>query len=78
MVRAQGWLALLWFPISFVVGVFVTAQIALPIILGLPRAIRLVSHGEMRSAVYARLLIVPLLWIVMSRLSFIASATVLA
>ena len=65
MVRAQGWFALLWFPIGFVVGVFVTAQIALPIILGLPRAIRLVSHGQMRSAVYARLLIVPLLWIIL-------------
>ena len=65
MVAAHGWLALLWFPLGFVISVFVTAQIALPIILGLPRAIRLVAHGEMRSAVYARLLIVPLLWVIM-------------
>ncbi len=65
MVIAQGWIALVWFPLGFVISVFVTAQIALPIILGFPRAIRLVSRGEMRSAVYARLLIVPLLWVVM-------------
>ncbi len=65
MVRVQGWLALVWFPLGFVISLFVTAQIALPIILGFPRAIRLVSRGEMRSAIYARLLIVPLVWVVM-------------
>jgi hypothetical protein len=63
MVKAQGWFALLWLPLGFVIAVFATAQIALPIILGLPRAIRLVSRGEMRSAVYGRLLITPVLWL---------------
>jgi len=64
MVKAQGWFALLWLPLGFVIGLFVTAQIALPILLGLPRAIHLVSSGEMRAAVYRRLLFSPVLWIV--------------
>jgi hypothetical protein len=64
MVKTQGWFALLWLPLGFAIGLFVTAQIALPIMLGLPRAIRLVSRGEMRARVYRRLLFTPLLWIV--------------
>ena len=65
MVKAQGWFALLWAPLGFAVGLFVTARIALPILLGLPRAIQLVSSGEMRAAVYRRLLFPPVLWIVL-------------
>ncbi len=64
MANAQGWSALLWVPLGFAVGLFVTAQIARPILLGLPRAIHLVSSGEMRAAVYRRLLFSPVLWIV--------------
>ncbi len=60
MVKAQGWSGLLWVSLGFVIGLFVTARIALPILLGLPRAIRLVASG----AVYRRLLFVPLVWIV--------------
>jgi hypothetical protein len=65
MVKAQGWFALLWAPLGFAVGLYVTARIALPILLGLPRAIQLVSSGEMRAAVYRRLLFPPFLWIVL-------------
>ena len=64
MVKAQGWSGLLWVSLGFVIGLFVTARIALPILLGLPRAIRLVASGEMRAAVYRRLLFVPVVWIV--------------
>jgi hypothetical protein len=64
MVKTQGWFALLWLPLGFVIGLLFTAQIVLPIMLGLPRAIRLVSRGEMRSAVYGRLLFTPVLWLV--------------
>ena len=64
MVNAQGWSGLLWVSVGFVIGLFVTARIALPILLGLPRAIRLVASGEMRAAVYRRLLFVPVVWIV--------------
>ena len=65
MGNAQGWSGLLWMSVGFVVGLFVTARIAFPILLGLPRAIRLVSSGEMRAAVYRRLLLTPVLWIVL-------------
>jgi hypothetical protein len=65
MVKAQGIIALLWFPLGFIIALFVTAQIVLPIVLGLPRAIRLVSRGEMRSAVYWRLLVTPFVWLVL-------------
>jgi hypothetical protein len=61
---AQGWFAVLWVSLGFVIGLFVTARIALPILLGLPRAMRLVRSGEMRAAVYRRLLFTPVLWIV--------------
>jgi hypothetical protein len=65
MAMAQGWFALLWVPLGFAVSWFVTARIVLPILLGLPRAIRLVSSGEMRATVYRRLLFTPVLWIVL-------------
>ena len=61
---AQGRFALIWVSLGFVIGLFVTARIALPILLGLPRAMRLVGSGEMRAAVYRRLLFTPVLWIV--------------
>ena len=64
MVQAQGWFGLLWVSLGFVIGLFVSARIALPILLGLPRAMRLVASGEMRAAVYRRLLFTPALWIV--------------
>src|SRR5437899_6970102 len=64
MVKAQGWFGLLWVSLGFVIGLFVTARIAFPILLGLPRAMRLVASGEMRAAVYRRLLFTPFLWIV--------------
>jgi hypothetical protein len=64
MVQAQGWFALLWVSLGFLIGLFVSARIAFPILLGLPRAIRLVANGEMRAAVYRRLLFTPVLWIV--------------
>src|SRR5437879_13230299 len=64
MVMAQGWLGALWVSLGFFIALFVTARIAYPILLGLPRAIRLVASGEMRAAVYRRLLFTPVLWIV--------------
>ena len=70
MVKAQGIIALLWFPLGFIIGLFVTAQIVLPIVLGLPRAIRLVSNGAMRPTVYLRLLVTPFVWLVLLSISF--------
>jgi len=65
VVMAQGWSGVLWVSLGFFVGLFVTARIAFPILLGLPRAIRLVASGEMRAAVYRRLLFTPVVWIVL-------------
>lgn len=65
MVMAQGWSAVLWVSLGFFIGLLVTARIAFPILLGLPRATRLVASGEMRAAVYRRLLFTPVLWVVM-------------
>ena len=70
MVKAQGIIALLWFPLGFVIGLCVAAQIVLPIVLGLPRAIRLVSRGAMRSAVYLRLIVTPFVWLVLLSVIF--------
>jgi hypothetical protein len=64
-VRAQGVTALLWLPLGFVFSLFATAQIVLPLLMGLPRAVRLIAKGAMRSAVIGRLFIVPLTWVVL-------------
>ena len=64
MVKAEGWSGLPWVSLGFLVGLFLTARIALPILVGLPRAIRLVASGEMRAAVYRRLLFAPVVWTV--------------
>jgi hypothetical protein len=59
MLNVQGFSALLWLPLGFVISLYVTAPIALPLMLGLPRAIRLVANGQMRTGVFIRLLAVP-------------------
>ena len=64
MIKAQGIAALLWVPIGFVFGLFVTAQMVLPLILGLPRAIRLVSKRQMRTAVFGSIILTPMIWLV--------------
>ena len=69
MVNAQGWSGALWVSIGFFIALFVTARIAFPILLGVPRAIRLVASGEMRAAVYRRLLFAPFRWILMLALT---------
>jgi hypothetical protein len=64
MIRARGIRALLWVPLGFVFGIFATAQIVLPILMGVPRAIRLVAKHQMRPAVFGRILVAPLIWLV--------------
>ncbi len=56
--------AILWFPLGFIIGIFVSAQILLPLLLGLPRAISLVAKREIRTAVIGRILLTPLVWFV--------------
>src|ERR1700730_8394316 len=65
MIRAQGITALLWLPLGCAVALFATAQTILPILMGLPRAIRLVAKREMRAAVIGRIVVMPLVWFVL-------------
>jgi hypothetical protein len=65
MIRVQGISALLWTPIGFVIGLFVTSQIILPLLLGIPRAVKFVHRGEMRPAVLGRIIITPVLWLIL-------------
>ncbi len=64
MLRVQGVLALLWVPLGFAFGLFATAQIVLPILMGVPRAIRLVAKGQMRAGVFGRILVAPIIWFI--------------
>src|SRR4029453_17878565 len=64
MVMAQGLVGAALRVAWFLCRAIRDCRIALPILLGLPRAIRLVASGEMRAAVYRRLLFAPALWIV--------------
>lgn len=64
-IRVQGWTALLWVPAGFAFGLYATAQIVLPIILGLPRAISLVVKRQMRPAVFGAIILTPLIWFVL-------------
>ncbi len=60
----QGWTAVIWVPVGFVFGLFATAQMVLPIILGLPRAIGLVVKGQMRPPVFGAIILTPVIWLV--------------
>jgi len=44
----QGWSALLWVPIGYVVALFAAAQIFLPLILALPRAVLLLFKKQIK------------------------------
>src|SRR5215470_11760294 len=59
---AQGWPALLWFPLGWGLNLFISAQIVLPILMGIPRAVIRVYRGMMRPAVFGWLLLTPLAW----------------
>lgn len=63
--KVQGIAALLWFPLGFVLALYISAQIVLPLLLGLPRAISLVSTRQMRSGIFIRLLATPVIWFVL-------------
>lgn len=64
LIASYGWIALLWSPIGFIVGIFITSQIVLPLILGLPLAFSLVSKKQMRSKVFLALFRTPIIWVI--------------
>ena len=63
--KLQGITALLWFPLGFVLALYISAQIILPLLLGFPRAISLVSKRQMRSGIFIRLLATPIVWFIL-------------
>jgi hypothetical protein len=62
--KLQGITALLWFPLGFVLALYISAQIILPLLLGFPRAISLVSKRQMRPGIYICLLATPIVWFI--------------
>jgi hypothetical protein len=64
MIKVQGISALFWTPVGFAFGLFSGASMILPLMLGVPRAIWLVTKRQMRMAVFGRILITPLIWLV--------------
>ena len=65
MVRSQGVTALLWFPLGFVLALYISAQMILPLLLGFPCAISLVSKRQMRPGIFIRLLATPMVWFIL-------------
>jgi hypothetical protein len=63
--KMQGIAALLWFPLGFLLALYISAQIILPLLLGFPRAISLVSKRQMRSGIFLRLLAAPIVWFIL-------------
>lgn len=63
MTATHGVAALLWVPIGFAFGIFVTPQILLPLMLGLPRAAFLVAKRQMQAAVFIRIVFTALLFL---------------
>lgn len=65
LVAKFGWIALLWSPIGFIIGLFVSANIVLPIVMGVPTAMSHVSKKEMKPRVYWALFRTPLIWTIL-------------
>jgi hypothetical protein len=64
LVAAYGWIALLWSSLGYFLGLFISAQMVLPIILGLPLAFSLVSKKQMRPKVFIILFRTPVIWVI--------------
>jgi hypothetical protein len=62
MLKIQGITALAWFPIGLVLGLYVTAQVVLPVLLGIPRAIKLIAAGQMRPKAVGYIMLMPVIW----------------
>lgn len=59
-----GWMCLLWSPLGFFIGLIISAQVFLPIIMGVPFATWLILKGQMRVTAYFKLLVAPIFWLV--------------
>lgn len=61
-----GWTALLWGPLGFTIGLFISANMILPILMGYPIAFGLWIKQKIRPAVFIALLRAPFFWILIS------------
>ena len=61
-IEPPGITALLWFCAGLAIALFFTAQMLVPIIWRLPRAVRVDSRGEMRGAVFGSILLTLYIW----------------
>lgn len=62
LIGKYGWIAMLWSSIGFVAGLFISANIVLPILMGIPIAMSIVSKKEMKPKVFLALLRAPFFW----------------
>lgn len=60
-----GWVALLWVPGGFIIGILLSSNIILPVLLGVPLATSLIQKKQMKSTVFLSLLRAPIFWFVM-------------
>lgn len=65
LVAEFGWMSLLWSSLGIVFGFFVSANVFLPILLGVPMASAHLSRKEMRPAVFLALVRAPLIWTIL-------------
>ena len=64
VVSSFGWISLLWFPLGFVFGLFISGNLLLPILLGVPMACYYVFKKQMRPMVFFALIRAPLIWFI--------------
>src|ERR1035437_10072934 len=63
LVAKFGWLALIWGTLGFIFGIFASANIVLPILMGVPIATSLIIKKQMKPTVYFALLRAPIIWL---------------
>ena len=64
LVAIYGWISLLWSTIGFLFGLFLSANIFLPLLMGVPIATSLVLKKQMRVTIYFALLRTPIFWFI--------------
>ena len=65
MIGVQGISAILWTPLGYFISLFITSQIWLPLLLGIPHAVRLIKNKMIRPAIIGRIILTPIMWIVL-------------
>jgi energy-coupling factor transporter transmembrane protein EcfT len=64
LVAHYGWMAIVWSTIGFIIGLFLTPNIVLPILMGMPIAFFYLLKKQIRPRVILALSITPLIWII--------------